>query len=72
MNEYEEQVLNLSLRRGDLHAIRKSEREISVSTSQPKGFDAFAEAVSVCFCTEFDGDICSAKLVPGMESQRHA
>lgn len=52
----------LSLRRGDLHAMRKRECEISVSTSQPKGFDAFAEAVSVCFfCTEFDGEMLSEK-----------
>lgn len=51
--------------------MRNSECEITVSTSQPKGFDAFAEAVSVCFCTEFDGEMLSTKLVPEMKSQRH-
>lgn len=61
----------LCLRREDLHAMRNSECKMTVSTSQPKGFDAFAEAVLVHLCTEFDGEILAEKLVPEIKSQRH-
>lgn len=51
----------MSLRRGDLHAMRKSENvKYRFLPANQNGFDAFAEAVSVRFFRmEFDGEVSS-------------